>query len=138
LADPKDLSLVVSRARSLWPGTSIVGCRRELAASFGGFRPNNLALKSLGFRAVADSPPQLPALLRQVEDIVSTGELKLPAGFKPIPDSRAFTLPRSVRSQHLRGAFALLASLHLASDQKEAGVAALAGVARLVPADRWS
>jgi diguanylate cyclase (GGDEF)-like protein len=138
LADPKDLSLVVSRARSLWPGTSIVGCRRELAVSFGGFRPNNLALKSLGFRAVADSPPQLPALLRQVEDIVSTGELKLPAGFKPIPDSRAFTLPRSVRSQHLRGAFALLASLHLASDQKEAGVAALAGVARLVPADRWS
>jgi diguanylate cyclase (GGDEF)-like protein len=32
----------------------------------------------------------------------------------------------------------LLASLHLAADQKEAGQAVLAGVARLVPADRWS
>ena len=138
MADPKDLSLVLSRARSLWPRTPIVGCRRELQASFGSYRPDNQALKSLGFRAVADSPSQLPALLRQVEDVVSTGELKLPRGFKTIPDSRAFTLPSSVRSQHLRGAFALLASLHLASDQKEAGLAALAGVARLVPADRWS
>ena len=108
------------------------------ATPFAGPRPDNQALKLLGFRAVADSPPQLPALLRHVEDVVGTGELKLPEGFKPIPDSRAFTLPNSIRSQHLRGAFALLASLHLASDQKEAGLAALAGVARLVQADRWT
>jgi diguanylate cyclase (GGDEF)-like protein len=95
-------------------------------------------LKELGFRAVADSPQQLPALLRQVEDVVGTGELKLPEGFKAAPDSRSLSLPKSLRSQHLRGSFALLTSLHLASDQKEAGLAALAGVARLVPADRWS
>jgi len=137
LANPKHLSLVVSQVRNLWPGTPIVGCR-DLGSPFAGFRPDNQALKLLGFRAVADSPPQLPALLRHIEDVVSTGELKLPEGFKSIPDSRAFTLPNSIRSQHLRGAFALLASLHLASDQKEAGLAALAGVARLVPADRWS
>src|SRR5258708_29618150 len=37
LADPKDLSLVLSRATSLWPQTPIVGCRRELQASFGGY-----------------------------------------------------------------------------------------------------
>jgi diguanylate cyclase (GGDEF)-like protein len=137
---PQDLSLVVRRAKELWPGTAIVGCRRELSRSSGGRhdRVDNPALKRLGFRAIADSPPQLPALLRQVEDVVGTGELKLPAGFKPIPDSHAFSLPRSIRNQHLRGAFALLASLHLASDQKEAGLAALAGIARLVPADRWS
>jgi diguanylate cyclase (GGDEF)-like protein len=139
LANPKDLSLIVCRARELWPGTALVACRRELAGpGTSSITPDNQALKRLGFRAVADSPPQLPALLRHVEDVVSTGDLKLPAGFKPIPDSRAFTLPSSIRSEHLRGAFALLASLHLASDQKEAGVAALAGVARLVPADRWS
>ena len=95
-------------------------------------------MKGLGFRAIADSPSQLPALLRQVEDVVGTGELKRPKGFKSIPDSRALTLPSSVRAQHLRGAFALLASLHLASNQNEAGLAALAGVARLVPADLWS
>ena len=139
-ANPQDLSLVVSRANELWPGVAIVACRRAPATpSLGGpVGPDNQALKRLGFRAIADSPPQLPALLRHVEDAVGTGDLKLPEGFRAIPDSRAFSLPKSVRSQHLRGAFALLASLHLASDQKEAGLAALAGVARLVPADRWS
>jgi len=100
--------------------------------------PDNQSLKSAGFRAIADSPPQLPALLRQVEDVVGTGELRLPEGFKSAPDSGAFMLPNSVRGQNLRGAFTLLASLHLASDQKEACQAALAGVARLVSAERWS
>jgi diguanylate cyclase (GGDEF)-like protein len=138
-ANLQDLSLIVSRARGLWPHLSIVACRRELSRSGNALvRPDQQTLKRLGFRAVADSPQQLPALLRQVEDVVGTGELKLPEGFKPIPDSRSFSLPKSVRSQHLRGSFALLASLHLASDQKEAGLAALAGVVRLVPADRWS
>jgi len=135
-ANPQDLSLVLKRSRELWPGVAIVACRRAPARPGPG--PGNQALKRLGFRAIADSPPQLPALLRHVEDAVGTGELKLPEGFKPAPDTRSFSLPRSVRSQHLRGAFALLASLHLASDQKEAGLAALAGVARLVAADRWS
>jgi diguanylate cyclase (GGDEF)-like protein len=131
-----DLSLVISRAKKSWPGVSIVACRRELTRLGGAL--DNAGLKHLGFRAIADSPPQLPALLRQVEDVMGSGELKLPEGFKAIPDSRAFSLPHSVRAQNLRGAFALLASLHLASDQKGAGLAALAGVARLVPAERWS
>src|SRR5258708_18362008 len=139
LTDPKDLVLIVNRVQKLWPGSSIVACRRELRSpGRGDLSLDNQALRRLGFRAIADSPRQLPALLRQVEDVVGTGELKLPEPFKPIPDSRTFALPKSLRSQHLRGAFALLTSLHLASDQKEAGLAALAGVARLVPADRWS
>jgi diguanylate cyclase (GGDEF)-like protein len=136
-AIPQQLTLVAKRIRELWPGVPIVACRSELPRS-GLQSLNNQALKALGFRAVADSPPQLPALLRQVEDVVGTGELKLPEGFKPAPDGHAFSLPKSIRNQQLRGAFALLASLHLAADQKEAGVAALAGLARLVPADRWS
>jgi diguanylate cyclase (GGDEF)-like protein len=139
-ASPAELSLIVDRVGELWPGVSLVACRHGLteAAVGGAAGPDNRTLKRLGFRAIADSPPQLPALLRQLEDVVGTGELKLPAGFKSVPDSQAFSLPNSLRGQHLRGAFALLASLHLASDQKEAGEAALAGVARLVKADRWS
>jgi diguanylate cyclase (GGDEF)-like protein len=139
-ANPQELGLIVRRAQKFWPGVAIVACRRAPnRPDVGGpVRPDNQALRRLGFRAIADSPPQLAALLRHIEDVVGTGELKLPEGFKAIPDSRAFSLPKSVRSQHLRGAFALLASLHLASDQKEAGLAALAGIARLVPADRWS
>jgi diguanylate cyclase (GGDEF)-like protein len=135
-ANLHDLSQVVSRANKSWPGVSIVACRRELTRLVGAL--DHAGLKRLGFRAIADSPQQLPALLRQVEDVMGSGELKLPEGFKTIPDSRAFSLPHSVRTQNLRGAFALLASLHLASDQKGAGLAALAGVARLVPAERWS
>jgi diguanylate cyclase (GGDEF)-like protein len=139
-ANPQGLRLVIHRVKELWPSVSLVACRRELhgPGRGGPATPDNQTLKRLGFRAIADSPPQLPALLRQVEDVVGTGELKLPESFKPVRDSRAFSLPRSVRTQHLRGAFALLASLHLASDQKEAGLAVLAGVARLVTADRWS
>lgn len=138
-ANPQELRLIVGRVRELWPGVSLVACRQEMVRpSTGGSSPDNQTLKHVGFRAIADSPQQLPALLRQVEDVVGTGELKLPEGFKSAPDSRAFSLPNSVRGQHLRGAFTLLASLHLASDQKEACQAALAGVARLVSADRWS
>ena len=139
-ANPQELGLIVNRVTEWWPDIPLVACRQGLNAPGVRDRPrtDSQTLKRVGFRAIADSPPQLPALLRQVEDVVGTGELKLPAGFKSVPDSHAFSLPDSLGRQHLRGAFALLASLHLASDQKEAGQAALAGVARLVKADRWS
>jgi diguanylate cyclase (GGDEF)-like protein len=136
----EDLRLVVERASGIWPGVSILACRRQLARPSARNRsaPDNATLKRLGFRAVADNPAQLPALLRQLEDMPDTGEFKPPPGFKRTPDSRMFSLPAAVRGHHLRGALALLASLHLASNQKEAGQVALAGVARLVPADRWA
>ena len=43
-----------------------------------------------------------------------------------------------MRGENLRGALTLLSSLHLASNQKEAGQSALAGIARLVVASRWA
>jgi diguanylate cyclase (GGDEF)-like protein len=138
--DPEDLRLVVASASARWPNVSIVAYRHQSNKPVrrGRAAPDNRALQHLGFRAIADSPAQLPAVLRQVEDVVGTGELRLPEGFKSAPDSGAFSLPSTIRGRHLRGAFALLASLHLASNQKEAGLAAIAGVARLVTADRWS
>src|SRR6266550_3225986 len=56
-ANPQDLSLVVSRANELWPGVAIVACRRAPAPPSldGPVRPDNQALKLLGFRAIADS-----------------------------------------------------------------------------------
>lgn len=138
-ADPDHLRLVVRQA-SIWPSASIVACRRNSNCS--GSRnvpaPDNETLQRLGFDLVAESAAQLPALLRQIEDAVGTGELKLPEGFKSTPDSLAFSLPAPVRKRQMRGAFALLASLHLASNQQEAAQAALAGIARLVAADRWT
>ena len=138
-ADPDHLRLVVRQAM-IWPSASIVACRinSNCSVSRDAPAPDNETLKRLGFDLVAESAAQLPALLRQVEDAVGTGELKLPEGFKSTPDSHAFSLPAPVRKRQMRGAFALLASLHLASNQKEAAQAALAGIARLVAADRWT
>lgn len=139
-ATAEDLRSVIEHAGRIWRGVSIIACRPKPAkpAALQPAATDNATLKRLGFRAIADDPTQLPALLRQVEETPGTGELKLPQEFKSPPDSQLFRLPLKVRAQHLRGAFALLASLHLASDQKEAGQVALAGVARLVRADRWS
>ena len=134
------LALVICRATTDWPSVPVVACRAEPTEWLkrGAAPPTTEQLKQLGFRAIADSPAQLPALLRQVEEIPSTGELKLPDSFKSTPESRAFSLPTHARSEDLRIAFALLASLHHASNQAEAAQAALAGVARLINADRWS
>jgi len=139
-SNAEKLALVIRCAATEWPSVPVVACRVELTERLKCVATplTTEQLKLLGFRAVADSPAQLPALLRQVEEIPGTGELKLPDEFKSIPERAAFSLPTHARSEELRTAFALLASLHLASSQKEAAQAALAGVARLINADRWS
>src|SRR5439155_10116307 len=139
-SNAEELALVIRRATTEWTSVPVVGCRVEPTERLkrGAIPRTTEQLRQLGFRAIADSPAQLPALLRQVEDIPITGELKLPDSFKSIPESRAFSLPTHTRSEDLRRAFALLASLHLASNQEEAALAALAGVARLINADGWS
>jgi diguanylate cyclase (GGDEF)-like protein len=139
-ANAEELARVIRCATTVWPSVPVVACRVEQTAGLKrDVTPTTSEqLKRVGFRAIADSPAQLPALLRQVEDIPGTGELKLPDSFKSIPESRAFSLPEPARPKDLRTAFSLLASLHLASNQKEAAQAALAGVARLLKADHWS
>ncbi len=139
-SNAEELALVIRRATAEWTSVPVVACRVEPTERLrrGATPPTTAQLRRLGFRAIGDSPAQLPALLRQVEDIPTTGELKLPDSFKSIPESGAFSLPTHARGEDLRTAFALLASLHLASNQKEAAQSALVGVARLINADRWS
>ena len=43
-ANPDDLSLVVNRAKNLWPGTSIVACRCEPTTPFVANRPDNIGV----------------------------------------------------------------------------------------------
>ena len=131
------LRAVVELAKANWPGVPLVACRRH-ATKPTWHVPDSRTLKTLGFRAIADNPAQLPALLRQVEDQSTTGELNLPSAFRDFRSDARLSFPRALRGQRLNRAFALLAALHLASDQKEAGQVALAGIAALVPADRWS
>ena len=135
----EDLCAVIELSSAKWPGVPVVASRRSSDRTVAlNSASRDAALRRLGFRAVADRPAQLAALLRQVEEGPATGELKLPPEFKSPLDCRALSLPASVRGEHLRGALALLSSLHLASNQKEAGQAALAGIARLVAARRWA
>ena len=139
-SNAEELALVIRRVTAEWTSVPVVACRVEPTGRLrlGVSPPTTAQLKRLGFRAIADSPAQLPALLRQVEDIPGTGELKLPDSFKSIPESNAFSLPAQARSEDLRAAFGLLASLHLASNQKEAAQSAVVGVSRLINANRWS
>src|SRR6266480_3357698 len=135
----EELRAAIGFANAKWPGVPIVASRRSSEKTgVLNSTTRDPELKRLGFRAVAERPAQLAALLRQVEDGPGTGELKLRRKFKSSPDSRAFSLPTSVRGKNLRGALTLLSSLHLASNQKEAGQSALAGIARLVTASRWA
>src|SRR5437773_5793835 len=69
---------IVERARELWPQTPLVACPHHHFPR--GFKANK-QLTNAGFRAVAESPAQLPALLREVEDNPGTDEA--PESFKP-------------------------------------------------------
>lgn len=127
------LRAYVERAHEMWPGIPLVACQNANNPIEAKTRKE---LPKLGFRAVAESAGQLPALLREVEENPETDDL--PEPFKSLPDTRAFALPASMRSQSVRDAFSLIASLHFAASQKEAASMAVDGIARLASADRWS
>src|SRR5262245_4332932 len=124
---------LVEQAHSTWPGLPVVAC--EHATNPIGLKTKKQLMKA-GFRAVAESPAQLPALLREVEENPAADEVPKP--FKSMPAGNAFALPGSTRNQKLRDAFSLIASLHFAGSQKEAAAVAVAGLAELTDADRWS
>jgi len=127
------LRAVGERAHELWPGIPLVACQNANNPIESKTRKQ---LTKLGFRAIAESAAQLPALLREVEENPEADDL--PEPFKRLPDTRAFALPKSMRSQSLRDAFSLIASLHFVASQKEAASMAIDGIARLACADRWS
>jgi hypothetical protein len=79
-ADMRELYSVIEHAVAVWPSAPLVACRRpnQGNASSTLRTPDATTLKRLGFRAIADEPAQLPALLRELEDRGVTGELHLP------------------------------------------------------------
>ena len=134
---PQHFDLARLRARNdwvrkHWPDIPLVACLNPTSP---GRVKSRHQLKKSGFRAVAESPAQLPALLREVEENPAPEEPSEP--FKLLPDTSMFALPRATRTQSMRDAFALIAALHLASNQKEAAAIAVDGLARLVFAERW-
>jgi len=68
-ADTVELHSAIDHAKTFWPGTPIIACRRH-SAGFHGLSMRGLdgaTLKRLGFRAIADKAAQLPAILHEIE-----------------------------------------------------------------------
>lgn len=142
-ASVEELHAAVTHAESVWPQVPLVACRRP--ANDYERRVLHIidgaALRRLGFRAVADDPAQLPALLRKLEERGMTGEFQAHAAGKTEDEIEVSTLtllPAQLTPETLRAAFELVASLHFANDQKSAAHIALAGFAALAGADRWT
>jgi diguanylate cyclase (GGDEF)-like protein len=141
LADLRDRA---AHAAEVWPGVPVVACRRAAgpAGPAGQARPahtlTEATLKRLGFHAVAAGPAQISALLREVEERGAEDgrgdDGAPPDDFAPA----SLLLPERLNVERLRAAFEVVASLHFAADQRGAAAAALAGLAALVPADRWT
>lgn len=140
-ADIAEIHAAITEAAAAWPEASVVACRRfetgEAQPDL--YRLDTHALLRLGFHSVADDPAQLPALLREIED---SGE-SLPEAISLSEELNSATpasmlLPDKLSVACLRGAFEAVASLHFVSDQKSAAQTALAGLAPLVRADRWT
>jgi diguanylate cyclase (GGDEF)-like protein len=139
-ADMVELRGAIEQARSSWPGTPLIACRRQLSGFHGqSWRSlDGAALKRLGFRAIADKAAQLPAILHEIEGHGATGELKLPDIVSPPNQSAVTLLPARMSARKVRAAFDLVSSLHFIGDQNTAAQTALSGLSPLVQADRWT
>ncbi len=139
-ADMVELHGAIEHAKDSWPGTPLIACRRQLSGFHGqSWRSlDGATLKRLGFRAIADKAAQLPAILHEIEGHGATGELKLPELASPPLQSAVISLPANMKASKLRAAFDLVSSLHFIGDQNSAAQTALAGLAPLVKADRWT
>lgn len=139
-ADTVELHGAIEHASTSWPETPLVACRRQLSGYHGqSWRSlDGATLKRMGFRAIADKAAQLPAILHEIEGPGTTGDLKLPEIPSPLARSSANSLPAKMKSSGVRAAFDLVSSLHFIGDQNSAAHTALAGLAPLVEADRWT
>jgi diguanylate cyclase (GGDEF)-like protein len=130
------------RASARWPGVPLVAFHRADAEE-GPARLDDAALARLGFRAVAEDPAQLPALLRDIEssghDAPAPDTHGVGEAARGIEDAcPSILLPERLGVRSLRAAFEMVASLHFSNDQRGAASTALVGLASLVAADRWT
>jgi diguanylate cyclase (GGDEF)-like protein len=138
-ADMVELHTAIDHARAFWPGAPLVACRRHT----NGYQSLNLrsldspTLRRLGFLAVADKSAHLPALLREIE-ANGTADIAIDEPEDTPAETGSSSLPPKIKASQLRAAFDLVASLHFIGDQNGAANGALAGLERLVRADRWA
>src|ERR687890_2155200 len=137
-AELAELHAWSSCASAALPGVPLVACRPAKSAGVGRHAQvfDESTLKRAGFHAIAVEAAQLSALLRDVEE---RGTDEDGAGASPTDLAPAsLLLPERLGVERLRAAFEVIASLHFAADQRGAAQAALAGLAAVVAADRWT
>jgi diguanylate cyclase (GGDEF)-like protein len=127
-----DLQKLLQELRLTWPDLPVIACAQTDLRRQQGWRE---IIAQAGFDALADSAAQLPALIREVEDRENDNDRR---PLKAAREELAFTLTDSLSKPQLRGALALVASLHGASSQLEAASFAVSGLGRLIRADRWT
>jgi diguanylate cyclase (GGDEF)-like protein len=135
-----DLRERAACAAKVWPGVPLVACRRSAPAGAGRAMHSlhEATLKRLGFHAVAAGPAQISALLREVEERGTEDEHAGEGSATHEVAHASLLLPDRLGVERLRAAFEVVASLHFAADQRAAAQAALAGLATLIVADRWT
>jgi diguanylate cyclase (GGDEF)-like protein len=126
------LRQVVQKFRAAWPELPLVACAPPSANRLA---PWQKMVAEAGFNAIAASAAQLPALLREVEELQPADE---PEQLNILLHENTWALTESLLRQQLRGAFTLIASLHLASNQTEAAALSINALGRLIKADRWT
>jgi len=127
-----ELQKTVQELRLTWPEAPLIACAQTDVHRQIGLRE---VVTLAGFDALADSAAQLPAVIRDVEE---RGDDHPPGRFKAAREQLPFTFTGSLSKPQLRGAFAVVASLHGATNQMEAASFAVSGLGRLIAADRWS
>jgi diguanylate cyclase (GGDEF)-like protein len=140
-ADVMEVHAAIARASEAYPRAALVACRRSLPTDnhLEGRRLDAAALARLGFRAVADDPAQVPALLRELESRGgNTDELPQLTDESSSVAPASVLLPENVSVGVLRAAFEAVSALHFVGDQHSAAQTALAGLAPLARADRWT
>lgn len=140
-ADVMKIHAALARIGDAYPQAALVACRRSLPD---GDQPEGRRLDAgiltrLGFRAVADDPAQVPALLHELEERGGdTADLHPPPDEVSLATPASILLPENVGIETLRAAFDAVSALHFVSDQKSAAQAAIGGLAPLAQADRWT
>jgi diguanylate cyclase (GGDEF)-like protein len=139
IMDAEELQVAARHATNVWPEIPLVACRRVAEeCSMSSLRPlDHPLLKRLGFHIIVDSPSQLPDVLRELQEIKSSQET-IKSESEDALSLGNLLLPPTLKKGELRAAFELVSSLHFASDQKSAALTALAGLATMVLADRWT
>ena len=130
--DTTELGKTIQQLRLTWPDTPLIACAQtDVHRQIGLLEVVTLA----GFDALADSAAQLPAVIRDVEDREDDHS---PRRFEAAREQFPFAFTGSLSKPELRGAFAVVASLHGATNQMEAASFAVSGLGRLIAADRWT